>query len=952
MPTPLQVSSDLEHDRPPTSYGQPASTDSCPPETALPAAHHYQPYPPIQVPSRQPLPFPAHPYGQRESVVKDPDEKSFPQLPSQNSISNGIISMHHVLPVPHGAHYPNWQQENNLQRPMSFGNGHNGHSMLPSPTIPPPPMPVGQHPPNGERRVCEQPALIDPKTQALTSAKRKAQRVSQACDSCRQLKAKCDEIKPCSTCRDKNTECRYRDPPAKQPEKGTEDILRLLTILENDVLSMKRDLVNVINVVENIAPTVVETPLSLGAAQEILRSMDKEDREDQPGPPVMPGKPAMPLNHTTMANLLLKWPSIYSMQLRGMLRVFGKGEGSNAGVRDANNATNRDHTMTEAGERYSDGASSMLTGEVWGQVGGLIPPHSNECKGGVWNNGKKPDFDPAKVWAYVQSFKDNILIMHPIIIPRELNAIVTIFLHDLSQPTDNSSTPASFAKQNMKGYTLPSVPKGGLKRKRSSSGGEDIPNTHSSKIPMRLFRSVDHALVLLVLALGEICLYRDKIPDVVRDPEAPSYGYPSMRNDILTSPSQRSPPVVVSHYLSSGLRSPEESGRGPVNQRLLHRTPPDQRNMDVIPGLKYFALATDIIGSHLTGFELKHVWMHILAGLYYGQLGRVMESWSYISSACRTLQVILRPSLGRLSSRHDLEQHKRDNQLAFAFWTCLQLESDILAELSLPQSGILQYESQMPYPNTSFAVNHGFELPVVESYLAQLYLRKQLNQVHSLLYNPEHGTEQALLEETINKIQVMLKGSRGTWVPPTYAWNDGDPLATDILRARLRAKYWGSQVILYRPFLKMILNHETPPSALYHAQPAPAAIWDSLGLELTSQSVPPQSDPRTMNYACLAIQALVESTQAFHGMDSSRRIIISNVFGTAHAQWGNLLTLAACYRDEFLNRYVDAEILRNLFTRTIAFFQMIAYPSSVLTVEMNILIGLAHGFGFRKTKTA
>jgi hypothetical protein len=47
--------------------------------------------------------------------------------------------------------------------------------------------------------------------------RKKAQRAAQACDSCRTLKAKCDEGRPaCSSCKEKTIECRYRDPPPKQ----------------------------------------------------------------------------------------------------------------------------------------------------------------------------------------------------------------------------------------------------------------------------------------------------------------------------------------------------------------------------------------------------------------------------------------------------------------------------------------------------------------------------------------------------------------------------------------------------------------------------------------------------------------------------------------------------------------------------------------------------------------
>jgi hypothetical protein len=49
------------------------------------------------------------------------------------------------------------------------------------------------------------------------AVKRKAQRAAQACDKCRELKAKCDEGRPsCLSCKDKNVVCNYRDPPPKQ----------------------------------------------------------------------------------------------------------------------------------------------------------------------------------------------------------------------------------------------------------------------------------------------------------------------------------------------------------------------------------------------------------------------------------------------------------------------------------------------------------------------------------------------------------------------------------------------------------------------------------------------------------------------------------------------------------------------------------------------------------------
>jgi hypothetical protein len=68
-----------------------------------------------------------------------------------------------------------------------------------------------------------------------------------------------------------------------------------------------------------------------------------------------------------------------------------------------------------------------------------------------------------------------------------------------------------------------------------------------------------------------------------------------------------------------------------------------KRNLDVIHGLDYFATATDIIGNQLGGASLRHVHANILAGLYHGQLGRVVESFAYIAHASKIILTILRP---------------------------------------------------------------------------------------------------------------------------------------------------------------------------------------------------------------------------------------------------------------------------------------------------------------------
>jgi hypothetical protein len=70
---------------------------------------------------------------------------------------------------------------------------------------------------------------------------------------------------------------------------------------------------------------------------------------------------------------------------------------------------------------------------------------------------------------------------------------------------------------------------------------------------------------------------------------------------------------------------------------------PPKKNYEIIPGLEYFAYATDILGNHLGSYKLNYIQAHILACLYYGQLGRVIPSFRHIRFACSAIIDKLQP---------------------------------------------------------------------------------------------------------------------------------------------------------------------------------------------------------------------------------------------------------------------------------------------------------------------
>ena len=172
----------------------------------------------------------------------------------------------------------------------------------------------------------------------------------------------------------------------------------------------------------------------------------------------------------------------------------------------------------------------------------------------------------------------------------------------------------------------------------------------------------------------------------------------------------------------------------------------------------YFAYATDILGNQQGGNTVAHAQAMILAALYLSQFARVLESWSWINNACRVVLVLIKADYQKLDRNWCLEnkaslppkERYRLNLVMCVYWTCLQLESDILAEMStLPPSRISDFQSEIAYPDgvyESVPIESGtsvedklFADPKTQEgsmlmYSSQIWLRVILNEAHNMLY--------------------------------------------------------------------------------------------------------------------------------------------------------------------------------------------------------------------------
>jgi hypothetical protein len=232
-------------------------------------------------------------------------------------------------------------------------------------------------------------------------------------------------------------------------------------------------------------------------------------------------------------------------------------------------------------------------------------------------------------------------MFHPFMNEGKLKRMFREFSDQYSPRTTNARSPAAPSQ-----HFNP-----GVKRKRSMSGVEWVGSGKGE-----IERSLRNAIVLLVLALGKVCAYKQPLP-------APQ--------------SDRSPYINQSWgYVRD---SPNPHGSFTSDTSEDHR----QRNIDILPGMAYYAYATDILGNQQGGNTTAHAQAFLLAALYLGQYARVLESWSWISNACRIALILIKADYNKLLRVNPVQklayyspkERYRLNLALCVYWTALQLES-------------------------------------------------------------------------------------------------------------------------------------------------------------------------------------------------------------------------------------------------------------------------------------
>ena len=262
-----------------------------------------------------------------------------------------------------------------------------------------------------------------------------------------------------------------------------------------------------------------------------------------------------------------------------------------------------------------------------------------------------------------------------------------------------------------------------------------------------------------------------------------------------------------SHYriaLSNGFREGPEScivllvlalGQASLRGSISRIVPSEDP-----PGLQYFTAAWSLLPGMMTSNSVLAAQCHLLAAAYLFYLVRPLEAWNLLCTTSTKLQLLLMSP-----SRVPPEQRELTERI---YWNALLLESDLLAELDLPHSGVVQFEENVGLPC-------GFEGDEQQAvgrddlwyFLAEIALRRLLNRVSQLIYSKDSMASTTSLEPVVNELDYQLT----QWyesLPTALQFPFSRTLLADPVQTVLRLRFFACRTIIYRPYILAVLDNE------------------------------------------------------------------------------------------------------------------------------------------------
>lgn len=264
--------------------------------------------------------------------------------------------------------------------------------------------------------------------------------------------------------------------------------------------------------------------------------------------------------------------------------------------------------------------------------------------------------------------------------------------------------------------------------------------------------------------------------------------------------------------ISQGFRSGAEScicllvlalGQAAQYGQSISRLPQGQ----LVPGMSYFAAAWSLLPNLITRNDILSAQCHILAAAYLMYLVRPLEAWNLLYNTSMKLQLLLSSTDNIPTQLKELSER--------VYWNALMIESDLLAELDLPHSGVVQFEESMrlprsfPYDNISPGSTE--DPPGNDElwyFLAEIALRRLLNRVSHLIYSHTHRRSNTFSIASLEPVAAELDYQLAQWYEnlPTPVKFPCERLpAQDQIQTVLRLRYFACRTIIFRPYIQAVL---------------------------------------------------------------------------------------------------------------------------------------------------
>ena len=224
-------------------------------------------------------------------------------------------------------------------------------------------------------------------------------------------------------------------------------------------------------------------------------------------------------------------------------------------------------------------------------------------------------------------------------------------------------------------------------------------------------------------------------------------------------------------------------------------------------GMQYFSAAWSLIPSLVISHSVIASQCIILASAYLLYLARPVEAWTLLGSITMKLKL-------HLTNQAALA-HEAKKLSIRVIWNAILLESDILAELALPQSSLISHFSSLALPSPFGSPSNSNDDDTTTAPLfrddplyltANIALYRLRMRISETLYSVTTPSSVGALEPLILDLDSSLSGWSSTYLDPSLS-------VAPAVRNLLGFRYHSTRALIYRPVLHLSLSSDfSPPS--------------------------------------------------------------------------------------------------------------------------------------------